>query len=356
MLINESTTRSARISGTGELELYNPGIVVLDEAEQVVSADVQARELLRAESTAALEERLKGLRSALPTGLSGSSDETTVEVPDVGIIGVRSCPVSGARGEGRVLLLRDGRAPAATTQLLQEAARYRASAFLGRDWAHDLKGILHVIRINSALIDRLLQRSPGVADAALSKCLEAIPREVERLDRSIDLMFSTAAGEEQSLVDLGRVCERLRTLIAARATRQRVEVVLEINGGSKEIVGFEDQVQLALLNVLLNALESMPEQGRLVISADSRAAGVTVRVSDTGEGMPPQRGDHQWRARFVNNRRRTAIGLHVAGAIIESHNGRIEYAPNAPRGTCVDITFPSAVSTERLRHGSRTHR
>ena len=115
-------------------------------------------------------------------------------------------------------------------------------------------------------------------------------------------------------------------------------------------------VQAAIVNLVKNALEAMPEQGRLVISGGVGATGVTVRVSDTGVGMTPQRDDHKWQTRFVNDRRRTAIGLHVASAIVASHNGRIECASNVPRGTSVEITFPSAVSTERLRHGSRTHR
>jgi signal transduction histidine kinase len=351
-----ATQRAARIDSTVEPDVCDLGIVVFDEAGRLVSANLQARALLAAESPSALEARLIDLRAGLPVDFSGGSDEATVEVSDVGPIGVRRCHVAGVSGEGQVLLLRDGRVSEDATRILQEAARHRAFAFLARDWAHDLKGMLHVIRINTALLDRLLQRSPGVADAAVTKCLDAIPRQVEHLDRSIEVMFSARVDEQQSTVDVSRVCERLRSLVAPRATRQRVELVLEVSGGSKEIRGFEDQVQLALLNVLLNALEAMPEQGRLVISADGHANGVTVRVSDSGAGMPPQPDTETWRARFVNDPRRTGIGLHVARAIVESHHGRIECASNVPRGTSVEITFPSAASTERLRHGSRTHR
>jgi signal transduction histidine kinase len=340
--------------GTVHLDMCSQGIVVLDGAGRVISANMEARKLLRAES-ATLEARLGDVVSA-SADVSGSGDETILEIPGVGPIGVRMCAVAGVEGEGHVLLLRDARSLAATANLLQEASRHRASMFLARDWAHDLKGMLHVIRINTALLGRLLQRTPGAADAAVSKCLEALPREVERLDRSIDVMFGARTDEQQSTFDVGRLCERLRSLIAARATRQHVEVVLELQGGSKDVVGFENQVQCALMNVVLNALEAMPDQGRLVISVGGDAGGVTVRVSDTGPGMPPRPDDFTWRPRMMTDRQRAAIGLHVAGAIVESHNGRIECASNVPCGTSVEITFPSAASTERLRHGSRTHR
>jgi signal transduction histidine kinase len=121
-------------------------------------------------------------------------------------------------------------------------------------------------------------------------------------------------------------------------------------------------VQGALLSVLLNALEHMPNEGRLVISAEGRTKSVTVRVRDTGPGMSAQPDASSGRALLVNDRRRTAIGLQVAGAIVESHDGRIEWLSNVPHGTSVEITFPSAstkspsASTERLRHGPRTYR
>jgi signal transduction histidine kinase len=246
---------------------------------------------------------------------------------------------------------------ASTTNLLQQAARHRSATFLSRDWVHDLKGMLHIIRINSALLARLMQRgSPSIDHAAVTRCLDAIPREVERLDRAIELMFGVKPSEQPASFDLGPVCERLKHLIAARAIRQRVEVVLEFTGGAKEIFGYEDVVQGALLNVIVNALEAMPEEGRLVIGVDGGPSTVTVRVSDSGAGMQPLLHTRQWRPQFVNGGRQTGIGLHVTHTIVESHGGRIECTSNVPQGTSIEITFPSAASTGRLGHGSRTHR
>ena len=345
--------------GTVEVDLDEVGIVVLDSEGRVTSTNARARELLRADSQPALSDRLAELQRALvatSARQNGSMDEASVNVPDLGLLSVRSCDVAGAVSDGRVLLLRDGRSLAGTASLLQQAARHRTFSFLSRDWAHDLKGMLHVIRINGALLGRLLQREPVTMDAPVIKCLEAIPREVERLDRAIELMFHARPVEQPSTFDIGALCERLKNLIAARAVRHRVEVVLELTRAPLEVVGFEDQIQSALLNVIVNALEAMPEQGRLVINADSDGAHVFVRISDSGAGMQPQLAERLWRPHFVNNQRQTGIGLHVTRAIVESHGGRIECASNVPRGTCIELTFPTAASTGRLLHGSRTHR
>jgi len=344
------THRSVGAGGTIDFDLCDIGVVVVDGSGRVASINARARELLSVASgldvhagASDLERRVQAL-SADP-----SPDERSVEVSGLGSIGVRRYPMEGA-GEACVLLLRDMRSLNGTARILQQAARHRAFTFLARDWAHDLKGMLHVIRINNALLSRLLQREPAVTDAAVTKCLEAIPREVERLDRSIEQVFSVKRSDRPSAFDLGTTCERVKELIATRALRHRVEVVFELNGGPKDVVGFEEQVESALLSLIINALEAMAEQehGKLLFSALGRAPNVTVRITDTGPGMQPQPGNGPWRPRFVNGPRQTGLGLHVARAIVESHGGRIEYAPNVPQGTSVELTFPTAASTGRL--------
>ena len=356
--IDEGVTQSPVGTGTVDLDLCDLGIVVLDGKGRVASSNDRARQLLRADSEAALESRLKDVERALTAAhrLNGGTDEAAVDVAGLGPLSVRSSAVAGVDQAGRVLLLRDGRALSGTRNLLQQAARHRSLAFLARDWVHDLKGMLHIIRINSALLTRLLQRASPSMDQAVTRCLDAIPREVERLDHSIELIFGAKPAEQPASFDIGAMCERLKQLIAARAVRQRVEVLLESKGGLKEVFGFEDVVQGALLNVIVNALEAMPEEGRLIIATEGSAAGVIVRVTDSGAGMQPQR-HRQWRPQFVNGGRQTGIGLHVTHAIVESHGGRIECASNVPHGTSIEITFPPATSsTGRLGHGSRTHR
>ena len=352
------TQTSGGARGAYEIDLCDTAIIVLDGDGHVTSTNTRARDLLRAESPSMLEDRLQEIQHhlALAPDDGDSMDETSVELPGVGPLGIRSCAVNGAGGAGRVLLLRDGRSLPGTTNLLRQAARHRSFVFLSRDWAHDLKGMLNVIRINGALLARLLQDAPAASNPAVTKCLDTIPREVDRLDRTIDAVLSARSDERESAFDLGATCARLENLIAARAMRQRVEVVLDVQGGVREIVGFEDQILGALLNVVVNALEAMPEQGRLLITVGGDTRNVSIRICDSGPGMQPRPSDRLWRPHFVNDGRRTGIGLHVTRAIVESHGGRIECASNVPPGTCVEIYFPTAASTGRFLHGSRTHR
>ena len=103
---------SVRAGGTVEIDLCEVGIVVLDHDGRVTSTNARARELLRAESQPALNERIGDLQRELTSKSAwqnGSMDESSVDLPGLGPLGVRGCDVAGVASDGRVLLLRDGR-------------------------------------------------------------------------------------------------------------------------------------------------------------------------------------------------------------------------------------------------------
>lgn len=338
-------------------DLDRVGVIVLGPDGGVVSSNDRARALLQARTAAALAERVRAVcaqMGGMPAA-GGGERETVLQVGDLPPLGVSAIPVSGEAGAGCVLLVKESRALAAGAELLCEASRQRVFSALARDWAHDVKGSLHVIRINHALMSRAIERAAGSGATPLgTKSLEAIPREIERLDRSLELMLNTRAVDQQVTVDVGSLCERLVRLVGGRASRQRIEVVFEQEAGDTDVVGFEDQMIGAILNLIVNAFEAMPEPGRLVITAIGGSP-VRVRVCDTGAGLQPERLPHLWQPHLVDRPRRTGIGLHVTRSIVEAHGGRIECSANDPRGTCFEISLPAA-STGHVGHGARTHR
>jgi len=341
--ISESAT--ARLA-----EAWDVGVVVFGRDREVESANARARELLNAESAQALADRLDGLeRLRLDTmGHDGAiATGVYLALPDQRALRVQMCEVGGAdpaQGPSRVLLLQDAGLIAAVECVLQQASHYRCSASLARDWAHDLKGILHNIRINHALLARVVERDGGTADATVRrKYLDSIAREVTRLDRSIELVFQTKAAGPESKFDAGIMCEGLVQLVSGRASRQRVEVVLGLTGGSTEVIGSEDQLAGAVLNLIINALDAMPDQGKLQVSVHGGPV-VKIRISDSGPGIPPEVRRRLWQPHCDREPGGVGIGLHATRSVVEAHGGRIDCMPNRPCGTCVEIDLPSAVA------------
>lgn len=333
--------RIARYTASGNLRarLFGAcdiGVVVLGHDGEVETVNERARQLLKAESVEAIRDRLAPAQHRL----AKADGELRLDLPGLDALLGQVC------GQGRILLLQDAASVVAVESVLEQAAQQRSFSSLSRDWAHHFKGILHIIRINHALLARVLQPEAGPIDTTVrARYLEAIPREIERMDRSLDMVLRARPGQQESIVDIGAMCERLVELIAARASRQRVEVTLELTGGSKEIMGFEDQLQGALLNLMVNALDAMPDQGTLGVSAEG-AATVRVCVRDSGPGIPPGLEGRMWQPHIVNGQRHTGIGLFVTRTVIEAHRGRIEYTSHNPRGSCFEVTLP------RMSNGS----
>jgi signal transduction histidine kinase len=318
------------------LGICDIGIVVLGPDGRVDSVNERAREFLNAESVVEIQDRLEQVRHRLET----MAGEVHLDLPGLRPLRLQAYPLGGICIHGHILLLQDAVSIVAVENVLAQAAHHRSFASLCRDWAHDIKGILHIIRINHAVLSRVLPPEAGQVDTTVrARCLDAIPREIERLDHSLDLMLGPRPRQQESVVDVGVMCERLVELIAARASRQGVEVTLELTGSSKDTLGFADQLQGALLNLMINALEAMPDHGKLAISARGGAT-VTVSVRDSGPGIPPELRGRMWQPRRVHGARDTSIGLFVTRSVIEAHHGRIEYTPCIPRGSRFEITLP----------------
>src|SRR4029450_3995372 len=103
--MDQGMTQGPAAGSALELDLCEVGIIVLDDRGRVASSNTQARALLRAESQFELADGMRDLQK----GLAGTSftAETSVDVPGLGSIAVRSCAVNGVNAGGRVLLLRD---------------------------------------------------------------------------------------------------------------------------------------------------------------------------------------------------------------------------------------------------------
>ena len=104
-----------------------------------------------------------------------------------------------------------------------------------------------------------------------------------------------------------------------------------------------NQLSQIFMNLLLNAAEATPEGGCITVSASEAPSGegVTIRVTDTGGGIPPEILPHVFEPFFTTKRGKgTGLGLSISQAYVRSHNGEIEIQSAPQRGTTVTITLP----------------
>lgn len=223
---------------------------------------------------------------------------------------------------------------------LVQAQKLSVAGQLAAALTHEVKNPLQSVIGCLGLIDEQLERG---SDARLY--LQVARQELRRADRILnrlrDLRLVGARREQAPtrLMDLLR-----RVLIVTERQRQHQHVDLQLEEGENlpAVTVAADQIEQVFLNLVLNALEAMPEGGRLAIRMErtENPEGVAVAVCDTGVGIPPEVMPHIFEFLFSTKAGGTGLGLFVSREIIRAHQGTIEVASNPGEGTRFDLWLP----------------
>jgi signal transduction histidine kinase len=133
-------------------------------------------------------------------------------------------------------------------------------------------------------------------------------------------------------------------LLRNEATRYSITVRTELAADLPPIMGDRVQLQQVVMNLVVNSIDAMKDVvGARELAIKSERAEkehLLVSVSDTGVGLPPQRGQI-FDAFFTTKLHGTGMGLSISRSIVESHGGRLSAADNPPRGASFRFTLPT---------------
>ena len=225
----------------------------------------------------------------------------------------------------------------------EEKARWERLASLGSllpAMAHEIKNSLVAVK---TLTELLLERQPGLEMAAIVK------QEIERINSVVGQMLRYASPVRTLAQPI-----RLHALIATTMRRIRpqlgsrpITLREELLAPGDEILGDPYQVEQALLNLLLNALDAVGETGgEVVVRTGLRRdqggldSWFTLAVSDTGCGIAPEHLDRLFEDFFTTKKEGTGLGLPITRRIMIAHGGTIEVLPGHPRGSTFELRFP----------------
>ena len=254
-----------------------------------------------------------------------------------------------AMGEGdcpQVILVRSAASLDALESELGLAIQMRGLTRFYAAFAHDLKAPLNAMVLTLELLKISLQpaaAAPG-ADEKRLRYVATLNEEIARLDRQLKALLAHTAPprDERSTVDLRALVELLVELLAPQAKRQRVQLTCTLPSMPLSLIGHPDRLKQALLNILINALEAMPDGGELTIALEPEANVTRIRIRDTGPGIPAELIDRIYQMHFTSKTGGTGVGLYVARSVVESHGGMIDVSSGDETGTLFTVTLPTA--------------
>jgi two-component system sensor histidine kinase HydH len=206
--------------------------------------------------------------------------------------------------------------------------------------AHEVRNPLAGIRSTAQLWERLPQES------RTPESLRAMIQAVDRLDALVSqlLYFSRSENTTRQGVDLNGVVREACELLRAQAAEQNVRLEIELAPDLPQIRGSAPALRQVVLNLATNALQAMPQSGRLSCRTryDTANRTVELEIADTGPGIDPAVRDRMFEPFFTTRATGTGLGLALCREIVLQHDGTIELEPAPPHGTVFRIVFPIA--------------
>ena len=244
---------------------------------------------------------------------------------------------------GRLVIMDDITERVELEGQLSQADKLSSIGLLAAGVAHEVNTPLAVISSYTQMLAKQLQGDPQK-----SGLLEKITRQTFRASEIVNnlLNFSRTSGTEFADVDVNKVITDTLALLEHQFKTAKIKVRSELTPSMSPIQGNPGRLQQVFLNLFLNAKDAMPGGGTLNV-ATTNGDLVSVRVSDTGSGIPAEHIQRIYDPFFTTKTapkegqsRGTGLGLSVTYGIIQEHAGKIRVESTPGAGTTFALDFP----------------
>ncbi len=220
--------------------------------------------------------------------------------------------------------------------------QYTEIARLAGALAHEIKNPLSTIRLNMDLMAEDLRDSQSPQDRRALKKVETVQRECQRLQDLLDdfLNFAKVRRLRLEPSDLSAQVKQALEFFRPKAQEAGIEVVDYLTTDLPTVLLDRESFHGALLNLVLNAHQAMPEGGQLVVRTYGSAEGVALDLIDTGHGMDEHTAAQVFNAFFSTKSGGSGLGLPTARKIIEAHGGSIALQSQLGHGTRLTVKLP----------------
>lgn len=221
----------------------------------------------------------------------------------------------------------------------------RAIGHMASGVAHDLNNLLSpILNLSTVLLkDSTLTESTRQQIEIIELSARDAAESVRRLQR-----YRFEDSEEAGSVSVSDLIREIPEMTRPRwETEQQIkggpiEVIVSIEDGLPRVAGVESELRQVLLNLVLNAVDAMPDGGRISVRAHKETGGVCVEVSDTGCGMTPAEQRRCLDAFYTTRREGAGLGLSLSLGIIEDRGGRLDVESEHGTGTTIRFWLPAA--------------
>ncbi|HZQ23535.1 MAG TPA: ATP-binding protein [Terriglobales bacterium] len=244
---------------------------------------------------------------------------------------------------GALLTLRDAESVRRIEDEIEMSRRLSASGRLTRGVGHEVKNPINAIVLHLQLLQNKLQQ----IDPDTRRHIDIIGNEIHRLDRVVQILVDFTRPRDLHLeeVDLRRLLEEVALLAAPDAQQHGVTLTRDFPADPLTVKVDSDFMKQAILNIVLNGVQAMPNGGELSITARHDEHVVITEITDQGGGIPAEIQDKIFELYFTTKQGGSGIGLAQTYQILQWHYGLVEFQTTEGRGTTFTLRIPLAETT-----------
>ena len=232
---------------------------------------------------------------------------------------------------------------------LVQTERVAAWRELARRLAHELKNPLFPLQLTVENLVRARQLPEDEFDEVFRESTQTLGMEIANLKTIFARFsdFSKMPKPELERIDARDAIERVRSLYEAAGAgtdldAKKIRFDEQLSAKPMPLDADPELLHRALSNLVLNAMDAMPEGGTLTLSAQPKGETVELRVADTGQGMTPEECERLFTPYYTTKQHGTGLGLAIVQSVVADHGGAISVESRTGGGATFVITLPKA--------------
>jgi len=242
---------------------------------------------------------------------------------------------------GNVLQLRDVSERVLIEDQMRRMERYMGLGSLVGGLHHEIKNPLAALSLHVQLLEE--QIDDQGTSVEVRQMLGVIKTEVTRIGGVLEGFrdFASIGQLKLALLNLINLITGIVELVKPRAEQCKIDITVNSINSLVEILGDRVRLEQVVLNLIVNAMEAMPDGGKISIDVVILTDVAQVEVTDSGAGIPVELQDKVLDPYFTTKNEGTGLGLAICDKIMRQHHGSLEFR-TSERGTTFLITLPTA--------------
>ncbi len=230
-----------------------------------------------------------------------------------------------------------------TQNQLIEAEKMASLGVLSAGVAHEINNPLNFIQAGIVAIDDYFSDHLANQKSEVKPMIDGIITGVQRVSKIVTSLnhFSRKLDSFGDMVDIHQAIEHSLTILQSEL-KQRIQIIKEYADKEVIVLGNDGKLHQAILNVLSNAYQAIPNEGTISIKTQISNSHVDVLITDSGEGIKGEDLTRIFNPFFTTKEpgKGTGLGLSITYQIIKEHKGSIQYQSEPGKGTQAKITLP----------------